>query len=315
MDKKRGKILVLDDEKIVLESVSRILEDEQYDVKTCQSGKEALAALKEYGFDLLITDLKMPGLDGIETIKLCSGHDPDLSVIIITAYPTVDSAVGAMKLGALDYIRKPFTPDQLTESVENAITNRRSRVEKKSREETFDAVKAAISSTLNLKRVLNCAADGLTRLLGVKGGTVSLLDGKTRELRILAFSGLSEDYVNKGPVDSAKSISETLTEKKTSFVADVASDPRVQYPKEAIREGVKTILSVPMIVKERAVGVLRAYSEDARQYSGEEIKCIERLADLTALCVQNAKSYEDVKDEYDTLRDDLWDSFDKVGWE
>jgi YesN/AraC family two-component response regulator len=315
MDKKRGKILVLDDEKIVLESVSRILEDEQYEVKTCRSGKEALEAFKDDSFDLLVTDLKMPGLDGIETIKLCSDRDPDLSVIIITGYPTVDSAVSAMKLGALDYIRKPFTPDQLTESVENAIAKRRSRSEKKGRDEAFDAVKAAISSTLSLKRVLNCAADGVTRLLGVKGGTVSLLDGKTRELRILASSGLSQDYVNKGPVDSAKSISETVTEKKSSFVADVANDPRVQYPNDAIREGVKSILSVPMIVNGHAVGVLRAYSEDSRQYSNEEIKCAERLADLTALCVQNARSYEDVKDEYDALRDDLWDSFDKAGWE
>ena len=121
--------------------------------------------------------------------------------------------------------------------------------------------------------------------------------------------------MNKGPLDPAKSISETLTTRKWSFVEDVANDPRVQYPKDAVREGVKTILSVPMIAGDRPVGVLRAYSGEPRQYSDDEIKFMERLADLTALCVQNARSYEDVKDEYDALRDDLWDSFDKRGWE
>ena len=189
MDKKRGKILVLDDEKIVLESVSRILEGEQYQVKTCRSGKEALEALKDDSFDILVTDLKMPGLDGIETIKLCSDHDPDLSVIIITAYPSVDSAVTAMKLGALDYVQKPFTPDQLTEVIEKAMIQRRLRIEKKTRDETFETVKSSISSTLNLRQVLDLAAGGITKLVGVRGGSVSLLDSKNRELRGNILSG------------------------------------------------------------------------------------------------------------------------------
>ena len=145
MENKKVKILALDDEKIVLESVSRILEEENYQVKTCRNGEEALETLKEGGFDILITDLKMPGMDGLQAMESMLEIDPDLSIIMFTAYSTVDSAVKAMKMGAVDYIRKPFTPDQLTDLVTKIMNDRKARMEKRYREDTFAEIKNAIA--------------------------------------------------------------------------------------------------------------------------------------------------------------------------
>ena len=228
MEKKKGKILVLDDEKIVLDSVTRILDDENYRVETCRKGEHAVEKLKEGGFDILITDLKMPGMDGLQAMEAMLEIDPDLSVIMFTAYSTVDSAVKAMKLGAVDYIRKPFTPDQLTELVEKVMDGRRSRLDKRYREDTFAEIKNAISSTLNLKEVLDLIVQGVVKVMKVKGSSLSLMDKNREKMRIFAYHGLSRNYVNKGPLDSSKSLSDTTINGKPMWIEDASTDSAVQ---------------------------------------------------------------------------------------
>lgn len=314
MDKKKGKVLVLDDEQIVLDSVSRILEDENYQVATSQTGSEAVEKLKTGGFDILVTDLKMPGMDGLQAMEALAEVDPDLSMIMATAYSTVDSAVKAMKLGAVDYIRKPFTPDQLTELVEKVMSDRKQRFERRYREDTFAEIKTAIASTLNLKAVLDLIVQGVVKVMKVKGSTLSLLDKNREKLRVFAYDGLSRDYVDKGPLDVSKSISDTTLAGKHVWVEDACKDPRVQYPQEAMREGIASILSVPLVVRNKVIGALRVYTAEPRQFSEEEVRFLYGFAEQVAYAIENAKSYEDVKDEYEALRDDLWDYFDKDGW-
>lgn len=314
MDKKKANILVLDDEKVILESVSRILEDEEYRVATCQRGQEAIEALKKQRFDILITDLKMPGMDGLQAMETVLGIDPDLSIIMFTAYSTVDSAVQAMKMGAVDYIRKPFTPDQLSELVAKVMAERKERFEKRYREDTFAEVMGAVSSTLNLKEVLELIVQGVVKVMKVKGSTLSLLDKNREKLKIFAYHGLSKQYVDKGPLEISKSLSETVLSGKLVWIENAASDPRVQYPNEAMREGVASILSVPLIVRNKVIGALRVYTSEPRPFTDDETKFLYSFAEQVALAIENAKSYQDVKEEFETMRDDLWDYFDKNGW-
>lgn len=314
MEKKRGKILVLDDEQIVLDSISRVLEDENFEVRTCRAGAQAVETLKEGGFDILITDLKMPGMDGLQAMEALAEVDPDLSMIMLTAYSTVESAVKAMKLGAVDYLEKPFTPDQFSALVDKVMEERKKRFERRYREDTFEEVKTAISSTLNLKEVLDLIVRGVVKVMKVKGSTLSLLDKKREKLRVFAYHGLSKNYVDKGPLDSSKSIGEVILSGKHAWVADATCDPRIQYPQEAMREGLASILSVPLIVRNKIIGVLRVYTAERREFSEEEIKFLYGFAEQVAMAIENARSYEDVKDEYEALRDDLWDYFDKDGW-
>ena len=113
----KSRILVVDDEAVVREGVRRILEGDRYSVESCASGRAALDAMQEKDFDMVITDLKMPGMGGLEVLKTIKILQPEIPVIIITGYSTVDTAVDAMKNGAIDYIAKPFTPEQLIEKV------------------------------------------------------------------------------------------------------------------------------------------------------------------------------------------------------
>ena len=120
----RSRILVVDDEAVIRDGVKRILERSGMEVATSSSGRAALAMMQETDFDLVVTDLKMPGLNGIEVLKAIKVLQPEVPVIIITGYSTVDTAVEAMKNGAFDYIAKPFTPDQITGKVEKALEQR-----------------------------------------------------------------------------------------------------------------------------------------------------------------------------------------------
>jgi DNA-binding NtrC family response regulator len=115
------RVLVVDDEAVIREGVRRILENSGFQVETCASGRLALEMIQEKDFGLVITDLKMPGMGGMEVLKTIKILQPEVPVIIITGFSTVDTAVDAMKNGAVDYVAKPFTPEALLEKVDKAL--------------------------------------------------------------------------------------------------------------------------------------------------------------------------------------------------
>jgi len=119
-----ARILVVDDEAVIREGIRRILEKEGYQVEPKSSGRVALERLQEEDFDLVITDLKMPGMGGLELLKAIRILQPNVPVILITGYSTVETAVEAMKNGAFDYLAKPFTPVQIVEKAQKALEQR-----------------------------------------------------------------------------------------------------------------------------------------------------------------------------------------------
>jgi len=121
----KARILVVDDEKIVLKSCERILSEEEYDVQTVLTSAEGLQRLNNETFDIVLTDLKMPEINGMEILKRVMESYLDIVVIMMTGYSTVRTAVAAMKLGAYDYIPKPFTPEELVEAVDRALEKKR----------------------------------------------------------------------------------------------------------------------------------------------------------------------------------------------
>jgi two-component system response regulator PilR (NtrC family) len=122
---KKGIIHIIDDEPIIYEVLQDILTSEGYDVEISSNGEEALEKHSSLNVDLILLDLLMPGMDGIEVLKRLKKIEPNVVVIIITAYASIESAISAMKTGAYDYIQKPFKHAELLLAVERAITHRR----------------------------------------------------------------------------------------------------------------------------------------------------------------------------------------------
>lgn len=121
----KAKILVIDDEMVVLKSCQKILSAEGYELQTVRTGVEGLERLSNEKFDLVLTDLMMPEMSGIEVLKRIKALDQGLVTVMMTGYSTVQTAVEAMKLGASDYIPKPFTYEELLEAVERALEKKK----------------------------------------------------------------------------------------------------------------------------------------------------------------------------------------------
>ena len=126
----RAKILAVDDEEIVLDSFRKILVLAGYSIDTVETGPEALGLVQKHDYDFVFTDLKMPDMDGIEVTKAVKHLRPDIDVIVITGYATIESAVETMKYGAMDYVQKPFTEDELVAFVNKSLIRRQDRIDR-----------------------------------------------------------------------------------------------------------------------------------------------------------------------------------------
>jgi len=115
------KVLVIDDEQIVLDSVKKILSKENYEVDVSQDSKSGLEMALQKDYDIVLTDIRMPKIGGMRILRDIRRNKPSVPVVLITGYASVQSAVQAMKLGATDYIEKPFTPEELVDAVSAAI--------------------------------------------------------------------------------------------------------------------------------------------------------------------------------------------------
>lgn len=126
----RARILAVDDEPIILDSFRKILVVAGYSIDTVEKGKEALGLILKRDYDFVFTDLKMPEMDGLEVTKAVKHLRPDIDVIVITGYASIETAVETMKYGAMDYVQKPFTEDELIEFFNKSLIRRKDRMER-----------------------------------------------------------------------------------------------------------------------------------------------------------------------------------------
>jgi len=118
------KILIVDDEMVMRESLAAWLQRDGHQVRTAESGEEALVKIEKTRFDILIMDIKMDGMSGLEVLRHVQEDDPDVSVVMITAYGSISTAIEAMKNGACDYLLKPFDPEELGVLIEKIVVQR-----------------------------------------------------------------------------------------------------------------------------------------------------------------------------------------------
>ncbi len=224
-----ARILVVDDEEIVIRSCLRILGDGDYEVEAVQDGEEALRKIEESHYDVLVLDIMMPKVDGLEVLRRVKEAHPDIDVIMITGLSQIETAVRSMKLGAFDYLPKPFDPDELKLVVGRALERRRLLQENlnlKSEVSSKYRLENIIGSSPRMQNVYRLIAKGAptnsTVLLTGESGT-----GKELIARAIHYNSLRKDkpFV---PVD-CNSLSENILESelfghvKGSFTGAVAN--------------------------------------------------------------------------------------------
>jgi CheY-like chemotaxis protein len=301
-DKPKATILVIDDEQIVHESVQRILEDEGYRVDAAFRVDQALDKLSKESYDLVLTDLMMPDRSGMDAVEAVSRDHPDTGVVMFTGYATVDSAVQSMKLGAFDYLPKPFTPDELLQVLDNALEKLRKARRDREIEGTYADAEKALKSSLDLKEILGLICSSVVKLFNVKGSAVLMVRPKDQSLEVSAHYGLSDEYLQKGLMSSVRSIPTVLESGEPVLVEEEAFDTSLQYPLAARREGITSILSVPLTLKDAVIGFLRLYSTTKRTFDAEEMGLLVKFADQGARALENAMAYARVRSDIEGMK-------------
>ncbi len=125
----KARILAVDDESVVLDSFRRILVLEGFSVDTVEHGPEALGLVQRHDYDFVFTDLKMPDMDGVEVVKAVKHLRPDVDVVVITGYGSIETAVQTLQHGACEYVQKPFTADELGDFAKKLLIKREARLE------------------------------------------------------------------------------------------------------------------------------------------------------------------------------------------
>ncbi|MBW2682448.1 MAG: response regulator, partial [Deltaproteobacteria bacterium] len=157
-----ARILIIDDEKVIREGVSRALSKMGHEIVKAEDGDRGLELLQEQAFDIVLTDLMMPGIDGFAVLDWIRENQPHVQVIVITGFATVGKAVTAMKQGAFDFVGKPFTPDYIRVVVDRAIEKLTLQAEAEQlREEKKIGLEAIDKSQSRLKTVFGCMAEAV----------------------------------------------------------------------------------------------------------------------------------------------------------
>lgn len=229
----------------------------------------------------------------------------DLSSVISAIEKTISERKRQNLLALCAWCKKVRTGDDSWESIERYLTQSGAGTithgicpecaekifEKRVYLESYQNICRAISSSLSLNEVLNLIVTNVVKVLKVKACMLRLLNNETKRLEVAAHYGLTERYINKGPVEFDQSIKEAL-QGKTISIYDITLDEKARYRKEAEEEGIKSIISVPVRCGKEILGVLRLYTAEPVKYTDEDLRFITAIAEQAAIAIMNAKTYE-----------------------
>ena len=173
----------------------------------------------------------------------------------------------------------------------------------------FVNVAQAISSTLDLQEVLDLIVANAVEVLDLKAGLFSLWNRHQNRLEIVTHLNLSQDFLEKGPIYADRSIPRAITTGKPVVIPNIEHDDQLQYPDACRKEGIKALLSIPVIFKEDIIGVLRLYDGKVRAFSEDEVEFVTALAEQGGVAIENARFMDQLKKDHARELDDLWNWF------
>lgn len=167
--------------------------------------------------------------------------------------------------------------------------------------DTLLKITRVISHSKDPEEVVLLAVESIKTALGFKGCATFLINRQTNELELAASFGLSEEYLNKGPLNALRSIAQSLEEGPVA-IYDVTDDPRIQYPEEARKEGIASMLSVPIVIGGQSIGVLRVYTSEPWEFTLDDVNFIQAMASMSGMAIEMARNYKGMKDSIEVLK-------------
>lgn len=292
------KILVVDDEISICEIIASFLNKNGYTVLLAQSAEKAVELIKEHQVELVLSDIKMPGMNGVDLLRWIKEYNNFLPVIMTTGFPTLDTAVEALKLGAYDYLTKPFHLEEIKEKVFRALQTRQLEEDNLlfSKLVALHEVTKVLASTHNPEELNYRFLDYSIKISRSNGGALMLFNEGTK-LSIALTSSLPFDrgFWERPFFISASRWSATTCE---PLLID-AQKNNVPLGVPSIPPSIQSYIVYPLKTPKKVLGVLNLIRmENCASFSNVDMEIINVLASQASISIENAKLYQNIRDNY-----------------
>ncbi|HOP07535.1 MAG TPA: GAF domain-containing protein [candidate division Zixibacteria bacterium] len=309
-NQKQDKIIIVDDEQRMCESLSALLTGDGYEVESYREAPGAAEAIRRGKVDLVITDIKMPQMSGLDLLKVVKEVDEEIPVILMTGYASLDSAVEAVTTGAYDYLMKPIEFTYLEMAVKRALDKRRSAIERRQllerlkiatllQERRISELNAlyeagkSIGSTANLGELLRQLVALASSVTEARVGSIMLMNEDEQTLSIAAAIGLEENVVQSARVPVGESIAGYVAKTgEPLMIADVEKDERFKRTNKD-KYGQASLLCAPLVIKNKIIGVINmANKEGGQNFTDNDLKLLTTFAAQAAVAVDDANQFD-----------------------
>jgi len=306
-----NKLLVIDDEKRMCQSLEELFSNSGYDISVTQSSSQALKMIQANHYDLIVTDIKMPDVSGLDILRAAKSADPETIVILMTGYASLESSLDAIKNGAFEYLLKPVEFSQLEISVKRGLEIRAANLERNKLLEDLKTANLNLSNRLaeinalyeagkslayspNLKELLDkiiSLASGVTQ---ADVGSLMLINPTNSYLTIEAFKGLDKKLAESVKLPVGSSIAGFVAKSgEPLIVKDVEADDRFKRINRE-RYTSASLLCVPLKVSNRVLGVINmANKQHGGEFSDHDLKLLTTFASQAAVAIDDARQFED----------------------
>ncbi len=295
----------MDDERVVREVIADFLTMEDFTVRTAADGGEALEALDSDAYDLVLSDLMMPGVGGLELLEAMQTRQLGTKTVIMTGFGTVESAIDAMKRGASDYILKPFRVDEVVLTVRRALEERRLEAENVRLREAvmlFEATEK-IATSLSLEEVLGTVAQAAVEATEAEGCALFLRDAESAHFGHGHRHGAAADALDGGSLAMAL---DTVTTDGRALRLSGEACGRFAGP------SVRALLALPVLDHGDRIGILAVVRTGPMPFDEGHRKLLAVLADRGAAAVANARLYANLEGSIEETLDALATAIDKL---
>lgn len=290
-----AKILIVDDDVSLVEIIAEVLANAEYEITTVTDPNVALQKIEEEIFDLVITDLNMPEVDGLAVTRAAKQRSENTEVVVVTGYASLESAVAAMKDGVYDYLLKPFNVADIIQTVERVLEKQqltRANAELQQRVqahlnqiETLHEISIFLNSSGSLEKVLSFAADTISSGIGIDMFSVMLKNPETGRFEMARAEGFSRETVSRFAVEPGSGpIGQSLNGNDVVFVENYHEDTNFQQMVDADdRERIQSFGLIPLRVEEEVLGMLTVH-----QLHNSDVHDREKLQLLSLIATQLA---------------------------
>ncbi len=305
------KVLVIDDRPDSLQFLTEyILRPNGYSFITAQDGEKGFQKALEERPDLIIMDLRMPRMTGLEVLSALREHNSSIPVILMTFHGSEETAVQAFRLGAKDYLIKPYEIEEMLEAIERALTETRLRHEKSELSQGIVQVNQqlerrvkelgilygigkSVTSLLDTNKVLNRIVEAAVYITGAEEGSLLLLDKQTGELYMRAARGLGDKYARGFRLKVQDTLAGQVVRTGKPVMVTAEDDAKLKFKTGYL---VNSLLNVPLKVQDEVIGLLSVDNRVSKKsFADNDMYLLSALADYAAIAIENAGLYGELR--------------------